>query len=49
MSYSLSHYEKVAALYKKYGSVERVQDHFPASSVRSVQRWVKKCRETGLL
>ena len=49
MSYPDSHYEKVAKFYLKYGTAALVQNHYPASSVRSVQRWIVECRKRGLL
>jgi len=49
MTYPDSHYEKVARLYRKLGSTALVQNRFPASSLRSVQRWVAECRLRGLL
>jgi hypothetical protein len=48
--YSDKHYEKVAKVYKRCkGNVSKMQDHYPDTSLRSVQRWVKVCRERGLV
>ena len=44
------HYAKVARMYVKCkGSTSQMQNHFPNYSIRTVQRWVKTCREMGLL
>jgi hypothetical protein len=47
--YPDSHYEKVAKLYLKHGSIAKVQNHFPNYSESSVRRWVAECRKRGLL
>lgn len=49
MRYPDKHYEKVAKLYLKHGSVAKVQNHFPNYSESSVRRWVAECRKRGLL
>jgi transposase len=50
MAYDEKHFEKVAKMYRKCkGSTSLMQNHYPSVSVRTVQRWVKTCREMGLL
>lgn len=50
MRYSEDHYEKVAYWWRKTGGVTAlIQDHYPHVSIRTVQRWVKRARELGLL
>ena len=44
------HYEKVAKTYRKCkGDVSKMQDHYPDTTIRTVQRWVKECRTRGLI
>lgn len=47
--YRDDHYAKVAALYNETKSAKSVQDHFPNTSLRSVQRWIRACRNRGLI
>lgn len=49
MKHTDAHYEKVAKLYLKYGSIAKVQNRFPNYSESSVRRWVAECRKRGLL
>jgi hypothetical protein len=49
MAHDMKHYEKVAKVYTRSGSIAKTQNHFPNYSERTIQRWVKKCREMGLL
>jgi cobalamin biosynthesis Mg chelatase CobN len=47
--YAQEHWEKVAEVYAREGTVAKTQDHFPWASYSSVARWVVKCRALGLL
>jgi hypothetical protein len=49
MKYPDSHYAKVAKVYKKAKTIAATQNHYPGSSERTIQRWVKKARELGYL
>lgn len=49
MKYDRKHYEKVAKLYARYGTVAKVQDHYPWTTYSTVARWVRKARDLELL